>query len=166
LYLSKIRLTNFRLFEKLDLTLNSGLNVLVGENDSGKTSIIDAICFVLGTRSHDRRFLRESDFFCDSTELIIQLTFSEVTNHAPKFVEHLSNELNSNGDNEPVLHVQLRAWKTGIERRGYAPELVGIASVGWFAIVAVSVFAFATLSIFLFVQIAGAWFSKIPFISK
>jgi len=48
----------------------------------------------------------------------------------------------------------------------YAPELVGIASVGWFAIVAVSVFAFATLSIFLFVQIAGAWFSKIPFISK
>lgn len=48
----------------------------------------------------------------------------------------------------------------------YAPELVWVASVGWFAVVAVSVFAFATLSIFLFVQIVGAWFSKTPFSSK
>ena len=116
LYLSHIKLSNFRLFQDLDLELNRGLNVLVGENDSGKTSIIDAICFVLGTRSHDRRFLKETDFFTDSNELRIQLTFADVVNHAHRFVEHLSN---SDHAGQPVLHVQLRAWQTGLERRGY-----------------------------------------------
>ena len=62
MYLSKLRLWNFRKYgvcgENLDspepglyLQLEQGLNVLIGENDSGKTAIIDAIRYTLGTQS-------------------------------------------------------------------------------------------------------------------
>jgi len=57
MYLSKIRLWNFRIFgsnapldlnkPNLELDFNEGINVLIGENDSGKTAIIDAIKLVL-----------------------------------------------------------------------------------------------------------------------
>lgn len=45
----------------------------------------------------------------------------------------------------------------------YSPELIGIASLGWFIITAISVFAFATLSVFLLVQMISVWLSKISF---
>lgn len=61
MYLSKLCLWNFRKFgntgaidlSNLNLTLNfnSRLTLLIGENDSGKTAIIDAIKLVLKTHS-------------------------------------------------------------------------------------------------------------------
>ncbi|MEP5944701.1 MAG: AAA family ATPase, partial [Balneola sp.] len=60
MYLSNIKLWNFRKFGSQDFNLDSpnldldfqpGLNVLIGENDSGKTAIVDAIKLVLKTHS-------------------------------------------------------------------------------------------------------------------
>jgi putative ATP-dependent endonuclease of OLD family len=62
MYLSELRLWNFRKYgifgenpespePGLCLQLEQGLNVLIGENDSGKTAIIDAIRYTLGTQS-------------------------------------------------------------------------------------------------------------------
>ena len=63
MYLSEIKLWNFRkygikngeAFDKaapsLDVHFHNGVNVLIGENDSGKTTIIDAIRYVLHTKS-------------------------------------------------------------------------------------------------------------------
>jgi len=123
LYLAQVTVTGFRLFQKLDLKLNRGLTVLVGENDSGKTSLIDAIRFTLGTNSHDRTYITESDFHDNANDLTIQLKFSEVDAHAHRFVEHLSHEEyeddEGNKKYRSVLHVQFHAQKTGMERRGY-----------------------------------------------
>jgi putative ATP-dependent endonuclease of OLD family len=53
-YISEIKIENFRLFGSGDsafmLRLKLGLTAIVGENDAGKTAVIDAIRFVLGTR--------------------------------------------------------------------------------------------------------------------
>lgn len=123
MHISSVKLVNFRLFESLELSLNTGLNILVGENDSGKTAIIDAIRYTLGTNSNDRNYLKEEDFFGESNELIIQITFSNIDGHAHRFVEHLSHEeYEVEGEvsrRRSVLHVQLRAQKTTVERRGY-----------------------------------------------
>lgn len=118
-----MNIQGFRLFKQLDLNLNRGLNVLVGENDSGKTALIDAIRYALGTNSFDRNFISEQDFHEDLDEFTIQLKFSDVDAHAYRFVEHLSNE--KYGDDEgaekqrSVLYLHLHAQKTGEERRGY-----------------------------------------------
>jgi len=123
MHISKIKITNFRLFENIELSLNEGLNVLVGENDSGKTALIDAIRYVLGTNSNDRAFIKEEDFHGECNELSIKITFAGVDAHAHRFVEHLSHEEyedeEGNNKRRSVLHIQLNARKTGAERRGY-----------------------------------------------
>lgn len=123
MHISKIKILNFRLFENIELSLNKGLNILVGENDSGKTALIDSIRYVLGTNSNDRTFIKEEDFHGECNELSIQITFADVDVHAHRFVEHLSHEIyqdeESNDKRRSVLHIQLNAHKTGAERRGY-----------------------------------------------
>ena len=51
MYLSLLQIKNFRCFDgnEHSTTFKKGLNVLVGENDSGKSAIMDAIKLVLGT---------------------------------------------------------------------------------------------------------------------
>jgi putative ATP-dependent endonuclease of OLD family len=123
MHISKIKIINFRLFENLELSLNAGLNILVGENDSGKTALIDSMRYILGTNSNDRTFIKEEDFHRESNELSIQITFTDLDAHAHRFVEHLSHEDYQDEDDvtkrRSVLHIQLNAHKTGVERRGY-----------------------------------------------
>lgn len=71
--LSKIEITNFRCFESLALELRPDINVIVGVNGAGKTTILDAIAIALydavaafggakvGSRSSHSISLRASD---------------------------------------------------------------------------------------------------------
>lgn len=63
MYLKELQIKNFRKFKNLKVEFQKGLNLLVGENDVGKTAIIDAIKYVLNTQSFD--YIRPSyeDFF-------------------------------------------------------------------------------------------------------
>jgi putative ATP-dependent endonuclease of OLD family len=77
MYLSELNLWNFRKYGSkehlnsittdihpdLSIKFNKDLNVLIGENDSGKTAIIDAIKHVLNTKSLEYLRLEEKDFF-------------------------------------------------------------------------------------------------------
>lgn len=84
MHLHSIKATNFRIFgdgqtaPKLDWTLNPTLNILVGENDAGKSAIVDAIRHVLWTTSFDATRLQEQDFHVHgdgrATELVIEAT--------------------------------------------------------------------------------------------
>ncbi|MDO5942498.1 ATP-dependent nuclease [Burkholderia cepacia] len=68
MYLHRISGENFRVFgskesrKDLHLEFAPGLNVLVGENDAGKTSVIDAIRHVLLTTSYEFLRIQEHDF--------------------------------------------------------------------------------------------------------
>lgn len=43
MYISKIKLQNFRRFKNLEIRFNRGRNILVGDNESGKSSVLQAI---------------------------------------------------------------------------------------------------------------------------
>ena len=68
MYLSQVKAENFRIFgseadgKNLCLNFRKGLNVLVGENDAGKTAVLDAIRLCLGTTAHDYYRFGEDDF--------------------------------------------------------------------------------------------------------
>ena len=66
MYLSVLTIENFRCFgsgaERLELCLRRGLTALVGENDAGKSAIIDALRFVLGTTDQEWYQLEDTDF--------------------------------------------------------------------------------------------------------
>ena len=99
MYISELTLKNFRCFpvEGRTIRFNQGLNVLVGENDSGKTAVIDAIRIVLGTTDQAWYRVDSSDFFKEdmSMEITIILRFDNLTeDEQAAFVECLSYEEN------------------------------------------------------------------------
>ena len=110
MYLSNIKLWNFRQFgnsdealnldePSLDLSFKEGMNVLVGENDSGKTAIIDAIRIVLKTQDYEWYRIKNEDFYNDSKRFRIELKFDNLSdNEAKNFIEWLS--VNNSGDTE------------------------------------------------------------------
>lgn len=64
MYLSDIKIEGFRLFkEKRILHLRKGLNVLVGENGCGKSTVIDAIRLLLNEDEYARNGISEEDFY-------------------------------------------------------------------------------------------------------
>lgn len=66
MYISELTIENFRCFgegdKKLVLPLGEGLTALVGENDNGKTAVIDALRFALGTRDQEYVRVEDHDF--------------------------------------------------------------------------------------------------------
>lgn len=115
MYLSEVRITNFRKFGQgangepgLVLVLNKGLNVLIGENDAGKSTVIDAIKFVLLTQSREYSRLEKEDFHNDSNELKIECIFKGFSvNQAKDFLEWITIDL----DKQYNLRVFLTAKK-------------------------------------------------------
>lgn len=103
MYLQNLKLWNFRKFgsdeefsiskPNLNLDFTSGLNLLIGENDSGKTAIIDAIKLVLKTHSYEWLKIERDDFYGKSNRLRIELFFKELSDEEAKnFTEWLSWE--------------------------------------------------------------------------
>ena len=52
--LDKIIIKNYRAFENFTLEFKPGLNILVGDNDAGKTTLLEAVHLALTSRVHGR----------------------------------------------------------------------------------------------------------------
>lgn len=119
MYLKELKLWNFRKYQSSDVNgepglvvnFKEGLNVLVGENDSGKTSIVDAIKLTLGTKSHDYVRVDSQDFSVAddgrrADELKIECVFKGLDDsQAGMFLEFI----NFNQDGVVELRLQLNA---------------------------------------------------------
>ncbi len=63
MYLSRLRIENFRLFNKpITISFHKGLNLLVGENGCGKSTVIDAIRILLNESEFSHKGLNIEDF--------------------------------------------------------------------------------------------------------
>lgn len=66
MYLSKLSMQNFRMFsDKIEVKFSKGLNLLVGENGCGKSTVIDAIRVLLSESEFSRKGVSEEDFHVD-----------------------------------------------------------------------------------------------------
>ncbi|RWC55599.1 ATP-binding protein, partial [Mesorhizobium sp.] len=115
MFISEITIENFRLFGSGErafvLPFNPGLTALVGENDAGKTAVIDAIRFVLGTRDQEVLRVEPTDFHqpaegdARADQIVIKLTFRRLTTaDRGAFAEFLTYE-QVNGKTETSLIV-------------------------------------------------------------
>lgn len=124
MFLNELKLWNFRRFgsgsDQLDLKrpdlsvlLESGLNLLIGENDSGKTAIIDAIKLVLKTHSTEWIRVDLDDFYKDCSRFRIEAIFKGLD---PKEGAHFIEWIGWEGTGEhavPYLRVILEVSKKG-----------------------------------------------------
>jgi putative ATP-dependent endonuclease of OLD family len=139
MYLRNLHVKSFRCLGDVEFEFQSGLNVLIGENNSGKTSIIDALrlCLTIGLPRRDI-FLSTDDFFCDTTgkrsDLIeFDLTFSDPTleeqgtfidllafrNSLPELQLHVRYSLQMRNGLERIV---FRYWGGENEGQSVAPE--------------------------------------------
>jgi putative ATP-dependent endonuclease of OLD family len=142
MYLSNIKLWNFRKFgsntiidlEKpnLDLNFTKGINVLIGENDSGKTAIVDAIKLALKTHSYDWLRLDWDDFFEDASRLRIELKFENlIDNEAKNFTEWLGWTGVGN-EAKPFLRLIYDATRNLDDQYIYPTEIkAGVDEIGY-----------------------------------
>ena len=115
MYLSEIKLWNFRKYGRNDfdisvpnltVPLHQGMNVLVGENDSGKTAIIDAVKLVLKTQSYEWLRVTDDDFYNESDRLRIELLFEDLTDdEARNFIEWLCYK--KQGNQPAVIYLRV-----------------------------------------------------------
>jgi len=62
MYISSIRVHNFRCFRDTTVEFQPGLNVIIGENNSGKTTLLKALALVFERRGRNRPSVH--DFHC------------------------------------------------------------------------------------------------------
>jgi putative ATP-dependent endonuclease of OLD family len=97
--LKEISIQNFRKIEKLNLAFPKGLSVIVGENNAGKTSIIDALRLML-FRGNDYGALRivEDDYKKNSNGAPIEISvrFCDLTDEEEAFFEECLVDIGNN----------------------------------------------------------------------
>lgn len=131
MYISEIKIENFRLFgagqKAFRLSLQPGLTAIVGENDAGKTAVIDALRFVLGTRDQEFIRLDLTDFHLSdsdkrATEITIRLTFSDLTpSDRSTFAEYLTYLDNESSDVVLILTWLARRTENDSSIRRFMP---------------------------------------------
>ena len=110
MYLQTIKINNFRIFQDFELEFNKGLNLLIGENDSGKTALIDAIRLVLDTNSSEWTKFVLTDFHDGKNTLNIQLKFADLSiDDQSIFPEHITYIKNTQNQSKAFLYVNLSA---------------------------------------------------------
>lgn len=138
MYLSKIAITNFRGVSSITVRFHSGINILIGENNTGKTAILDALRLCLGFAQERREiYLQPEDFYVGpygnaAQEIEVHLTFSSPTQREQGvYVEMLC--INENGNPEIQLHTRFtferdlphrKYWGGANEGQDIPPELL------------------------------------------
>lgn len=139
MYLKHIRAKNYRAFgdgtsaPSLDWELNPGLNILVGENDAGKTGIIDSIRQILLTTSYEPVRLYEQDFHINSTNRATTLTIEATLcglspDQEASVIEWLT--LENDGTCSLILHLEARYQQPQATKRARVDTIIRTGTNG------------------------------------
>lgn len=95
MFLSKIRIEGYRVFNNpVVISLDKGLNLFVGENGCGKSTVIDAIRLLLNEDEYSRRGINDEEFYSSidkkihADKISIKGKFSDLSEN--KKVEYLT----------------------------------------------------------------------------
>lgn len=120
MYLVSVRAENFRIFGSspkrqgdddcsLHLDFGRETNILVGENDSGKSAIIDAIRLCLLTTATDFYRITQDDFHVDAKERADEFTITCSFADLTKAEQATFLELLTTDSGTATLHITVRA---------------------------------------------------------
>ncbi|MCD1259882.1 ATP-dependent endonuclease [Paenibacillus athensensis] len=122
MYISRVRIKNFRSLQNIDLRLRE-MNVLIGPNNSGKTSFLEALNFAIGYKSstpqEDDFYVENASSFDPKTALPIEIVldfyegylsedrFSETTLQTFDGIIQYEQDLVKE-DEEPIKYIRLK----------------------------------------------------------
>lgn len=121
MYLSTVEIKNFRSLKELQVQFQSGLNVIVGRNNTGKTNLLNAIRHALGPSASrgDALWLERDDFYKESAQdntnrtISITLTFSDLSEkQRAHFFEIIDFDLADTKKSKAILRFEA-SWPKG-----------------------------------------------------
>ena len=132
MYLSRFHISKFRVFDDITLYFKDGINVLIGENNSGKTAIIDALRICLGCGKPDNYvYIQESDLHINPEEpseinAVIQFDLIFEFGHASIerecFYDFISQDKDNPAHQTIQLHLKFVQESTG--KRKYFKRII------------------------------------------
>ena len=110
--ISSLEITHFRNLRGLSLQCSNGLNLIVGENASGKTSFLEAIYFLGRAKSFRTRQVRELiQHDAAALRVFASLHSSTTQRNTPIGIERNSRELIARVNRQPVHSLaELATW--------------------------------------------------------
>ncbi len=77
MWLTELEVKNYKSIEEIDISFTNGINVIFGENGTGKTNIIKSILKILGPTYPGPNSFQKEDYFCleQANEIFIKTTF-------------------------------------------------------------------------------------------
>ncbi len=94
-YITKLKLKNFKRFDTFSVDFGDNINILVGDNESGKSSVIEAINLILsGSRSKIETVGLENIFNSTAIESFLA-SDKKIENLPTLFIEAYFNEQNN-----------------------------------------------------------------------
>lgn len=70
IYIKSIHIENYRCFENLDVDFNKNINIIVGNNEAGKSTILEAINLCLSGLINNRYLRNELNEYFFNTKVI------------------------------------------------------------------------------------------------
>lgn len=146
MYLERVCIKNFRCFdaEGIIAYFNKGVNAIIGENNTGKSALIDALRIAFSTVQYQRDiYFRKSDFHIDlsgmpAREAQFDLYFAEVP---MELIEIWMPESNNHGEFHIKFYltktisgdekVKYTAWGTAVEGNTLSSELFDAIDVSY-----------------------------------
>lgn len=121
MYLKRIKVTNFRIFgnEGVEAEFNKGVNAIIGENNTGKSSLIDAIRIAFSTIYYQKEiYFTTADFHVDlSGNVASSSQFDIYFEDVPTNLYEICEPTNGSGE----FHIRFFIAKTlsGIDKVKY-----------------------------------------------
>ena len=137
MFLKKVEYWDFRKYKSLDdssgltVTFHKGMNLIVGENDAGKTAIIDGLKLLLGTLSDEYDKILDTDFYTNDgkefkEDFKIIAYFADLSDEeAAKFLEWISFDKDQPLQLKVTLKVEKKKGPNGndyFERKIYGGD--------------------------------------------
>ncbi|KUG17087.1 putative atp-dependent endonuclease of the old family [hydrocarbon metagenome] len=87
MYISRIRIQNYRCFQDNTINFNQGLNIIIGENNAGKTTVLKALQLVFNRPNTEKPtvedFYRKIPSLEEPPEIKITVTIKETPDESP-----------------------------------------------------------------------------------
>ncbi len=113
MYLKEVQIRNYKNFLKARFLFQKGVNVIIGENDSGKTNLMQAIRLVLDKRMDWREREIAEKMFPEMLEnwqghiIIISLRFAELNTTTLQLLK----KSNAQGTFRSIISLQINPYE-------------------------------------------------------
>jgi len=98
--ISKVKIENYKCFKEFSIELDKGINILVGDNESGKSTILEAIHLALTGLLNGRYLKNELTQYLFNDEVVTNFVTSlKGKDSVPKAPPHILIEVFMSGDN-------------------------------------------------------------------